>query len=272
VSDLWLRAGLVLAGALIGIPVAAMLPALLRAIGFERTNFQGQPIGSAAGLVFLAAGVLWLLVGPESDRLIAGAVMGFGLLGLVDDRWGSAEFKGLRGHLRALTRGRVTTGLLKAMGGALLAAALAWQLRPGLTALPAMLLIALCANFFNLLDLRPLRTLKALWVLGAGLAWTGPLLPAALLGLSLPYARLESKRSVMLGDVGANALGAAVGVAAVYVLSPEFQSAAVVALLAFHLWAEKHSLSAWIAAHAWADRLDRLGWLDQKAEPDSPKP
>jgi UDP-N-acetylmuramyl pentapeptide phosphotransferase/UDP-N-acetylglucosamine-1-phosphate transferase len=265
VSELELRGAVIAAGVLAGLPVVAALPHLLRAIGFERVNFQGRPIGSAAGLLFLLAGALWLFIGPHREGLVATAVTGFGLLGLIDDRWGTAEFKGLRGHLRALTTGRVTTGLIKAVGGALLAGWLAWRLQPSAAALPSMLLIALSANLFNLLDLRPLRTLKAFWAFALSLVWAGPLLLAALLGLSVPYSRLEARRSVMLGDVGANGLGAATGVAAAQLLPPAAQVILVALLLAFHLWAEKHSLSAWIASHAWADAVDRWGWQDRAA-------
>ena len=108
---------------------------------------------------------------------------------------------------------------MKAAGGLLLAAWSAWQLRPSLEAAPAGLLIALAANLFNLLDLRPLRALKAFWLLGSLLLAGGAPFPlAALLGLSLAYVPQEARRTVMLGDTGANALGAVMGIAAVVTL------------------------------------------------------
>jgi hypothetical protein len=262
VSDLELRGVWLAVGVLAGLLGAAALPRLLRAMGLERTNFQDRPIGAAAGVVFLVAGFCWLVAGPHGDLPYAVAVSGFGLLGLIDDRWGGAEFKGLRGHLRALTQGRVTTGLLKAVGGLALAGLLGWWIRPGLSALSAALLIALCANLFNLLDLRPLRTLKLFWLLGAGLMATGSALLALIFGVSLPYARLEARRAVMLGDVGANSLGALIGVSLIAVLPVLAQGVIVALLLAFHIWAEKHSLSVWISTHSWAEVLDGWGWRD----------
>ena len=122
------------------------------------------------------------------------------------------------------------------------------------------LLIALSANLLNLLDLRPLRTLKGFWLFSAGLLWSAPPLLAQLWGVSLPYARLEAQRRVMLGDTGANALGGALGTAAMLALPLWSQGLLVLLLLGFHWWAEKHSLSAWIEARPWARRLDGWGW------------
>jgi UDP-N-acetylmuramyl pentapeptide phosphotransferase/UDP-N-acetylglucosamine-1-phosphate transferase len=133
------------------------------------------------------------------------------------------------------------------------------------------LLIALSANLLNLLDLRPLRTLKGFWLLSAGLLWAADPLLSLLWGLSLPYARLEARRRVMLGDTGANALGGVVGVSAALLLPLWAQAAVVALLLGFHLWAEKHSLSAWIEAHAWARRIDGWGWRTEAAQDRLPR-
>ena len=235
------------------------LPGILRRLGLERTNYAGQPIGTGAGLLFVACVLPWIAL-REASQLLCLAVIGFGLLGFIDDRWGTSEFKGLRGHFRALRSGRVTTGLLKAAGGLALSAGLAWRIAPGPAAIVSALLIALSANLFNLLDLRPLRTLKLFWLCALGLLWTSPLLLAQLAGLSLGYAPLEARRRVMLGDTGANALGGAVGVAAALALPSEAQLIAVVLVAAFHYWAEKHSLTAWIQSHPMARALDEWGW------------
>jgi UDP-GlcNAc:undecaprenyl-phosphate/decaprenyl-phosphate GlcNAc-1-phosphate transferase len=149
---------------------------------------------------------------------------------------------------------------VKALGGAALALALAWSVRPGPFVLLSAALIALTANAFNLLDLRPLRTLKLFWLLGGLLAVPGPPLLRHLLVLSLLYAPLEARRRLMLGDTGSNALGGAVGMVSVLLLPVWAQALTVLLLLAFHLWAERYSLTAWIEAHPLAKRLDDLGW------------
>ena len=159
-----------------------------------------------------------------------------------------------------------------------------------LQVLTSAVVIALGANTLNLFDVRPLRALK-LFALGGVLlagttvpvfaagrlpappagwpAWLrgapgppaavasllGPALAAALL-----YAPLESRRRAMLGDTGANALGALLGVAACVVLPLAGQVALAAALAGINLYAETHSLSAWIQSHPLLDRLDRWGW------------
>src|SRR5213078_4496494 len=96
--------------------------------------------------------VPWLaLARRPADLAPAICVVGFGAFGLVDDLWGDPGAKGLRGHLRALLGGRVTTGAVKAIGGAAVALLAGRMLHAGWAMLLAALLIALCANAFNLL-------------------------------------------------------------------------------------------------------------------------
>lgn len=257
-----------LLGAAAGFLACLMLPGLLTRLGFQRTNFEGRSISSAGGVLFAVGAFPWLFIaGSPADRAAAAAVVGFGLLGLLDDRWGSAEHKGLRGHFGALLRGTVTTGMAKAAGGLALAAGLALHLSPGIEAGSSMAVVALSANFVNLLDLRPLRALKCFWLLAAPLVLGSA--PAALVfGLSLPYARLEAARRVMLGDAGSNALGGLLGVLAVKALPWWGEITAATALLGLHLWTERHSLSAWIDERGWARAIDRWGVPDQGGSRD----
>lgn len=254
VAELW--------GFLCAVIIGPLLPRLLRWLRLERVNYSGAPLFTSAGLGFWAAPLPLLWLAPQQLPLVT-ALWCFGILGLADDRWGTAEHKGLRGHLGALRRGRITTGLLKAAGGLIFALLLAWWLERSYGALLGGLLIALTANFFNLLDLRPLRLLKVFWLLGLPLALAGSMPVAACLGFSLPYSRREARREWMLGDAGSNALGALVGTAAVAVVPLAGQAAAAVLLLLFHVWAEKHSLTRWIEAHSWARRLDGWGWRSE---------
>jgi UDP-N-acetylmuramyl pentapeptide phosphotransferase/UDP-N-acetylglucosamine-1-phosphate transferase len=209
------------------------------------------------------------------------AMLLYGALGAVDDRFGDRSVQGLRGHLRSLVRDRrVTTGLVKAVGGAAFGLALAAWVdapRPGGetaaragTVLLGGVLIALSANAVNLLDLRPLRAIKGFGVyLGIVLALAALLAPARLPGLvwlALPvgalaaYVPIEARCRAMLGDTGANALGAAAGVAAVWGLPWTAQLVLVIALGGLHLFAERRSITAALAVHPWLDRLDRWGW------------
>ena len=265
-SDWGPRAAIFAVAALASVAACRLLPHLLHAAGLEKRNYRGEPIYSGGGLLFVLSALPWLCTGDSGSLVPATTALGFGVLGYLDDRWGTAEYKGLRGHLRALRAGRITTGFLKAAGGVVLATAVAWWLRPTPEALLAAPLIALSANLFNLLDLRPLRALKLFWLLALPLAMTGPLLLVQMVGLSLPYARLEARRRAMLGDTGANALGALLGVALTLELSTWGLAGLLARLVWAHVWAESHSLTAWIEARAWARTLDRWGWAPARAE------
>lgn len=252
----------------VGIVLAAafgpLIYSLLRRAGQTRTNFRGETIPTSGGALF-ALPLLGLALVPfvpvlkRPDLIQAATAIGFCALGFLDDRWSSSEFKGLRGHLKALSRGRVTTGLVKAVGGLGIAWAAAAQFHGGVTLVAAALVIALSANAFNLLDLRPLRALKAFWPASVALALVLPISHALVLGVSLVYAREEGRRRVMLGDAGSNLLGALIGTTAAFAL-PAWSLWALTALLAaFHLWAEKYSLTAWIGERKWAQAVDNWG-------------
>jgi UDP-GlcNAc:undecaprenyl-phosphate GlcNAc-1-phosphate transferase len=295
---------------LLGAAVTALFLPLLAPLlrgTLTRRNFGGEPVLAAAGLAPALATALVALAGPRVPLLapllparaglpLALAALLFTALGLIDDLWGRRDVGGLRGHLRRLTRNRqVTTGLLKALGGAAAGIALALFIltgdgRPatsepgalgvvgrGSLVLLTGLWIALAANAVNLLDLRPLRAAKGALLLGALVtaatlffggraAELAPLLLVA--GAMAPYLPWEARRRVMLGDAGANFLGAAVAVVAALALasSPVTLALLTALLLLLHAWTERHSLSAAIAARPWLARLDAWGW---ESRPDA---
>jgi UDP-N-acetylmuramyl pentapeptide phosphotransferase/UDP-N-acetylglucosamine-1-phosphate transferase len=205
---------------------------------------------------------LWL---PQGLRAAAIAVLSvLGAVGLLDDLYASRhQARGLRGHLRALLSGRLTTGGVKAIGGLAAGVAAGAILAPGRPAMIALdaLLIALCANSVNLLDLRPGRALKgfAVLCLVALIASPGSFsLLGPMLALALVLAPAELAGRVMLGDVGANVLGGIAGVGLVVALSPWQRLVSVLALLAFHFLCERVSFSELVRrnrAMAWFDAI-----------------
>jgi UDP-GlcNAc:undecaprenyl-phosphate/decaprenyl-phosphate GlcNAc-1-phosphate transferase len=253
------------------------LYALLRHLGQTRSNFRGERIATSAGVLLALPALALFTLAPlfpnlqRADLIQAATAAGFCLLGFLDDRWGTPEFKGLRGHLKASSRGRITTGLLKAIGGLGISAAAAVQLQSGTTVIAATLVIALSANAFNLLDLRPLRALKAFWPTTLAFVAVLPITHAVVLGVSLPHAWWEGRRRVMLGDAGSNLLGALFGSTAVMALPGYGLWGLAAALALFHLWAEKHSLTAWIAQRSWATAVDNWG-VDPADQRDPPDP
>jgi UDP-GlcNAc:undecaprenyl-phosphate/decaprenyl-phosphate GlcNAc-1-phosphate transferase len=238
-----------------------------------RPNYAGTNVTLAEGPIAVVA----LLTGAGVDRLlddsgrrslpVAVAGLGSGLLGAYDDLYGSGEAKGFRGHLRALGSGEVTSGMLKVLGVAASAAAAAALIqrsrsgcaKPGCKVLNIVLdtaLISASANFTNLLDLRPGRAAKMIILLGSGLVGYGaaPAVGAAAGSLPTDLAALS-----MLGDCGANALGAAVGTAAAQVLPWQCRVAAFAALAALNLASERVSFTAVIERTPLLRRLDQLG-------------
>jgi UDP-GlcNAc:undecaprenyl-phosphate/decaprenyl-phosphate GlcNAc-1-phosphate transferase len=238
-----------------------------------RTNHAGVSVTLAEGPIALAA----LLAGAGVDRLldslgrrslpVAVASVGSGAVGAYDDLYGASQAKGFRGHLRALRSGELTSGTVKVLGvglSAAAAAALVQHSRPGCPkpvcrALDGLLdtgLIAATANLTNLFDLRPGRAAKAIVLLGSGLVGFGAAPAVGAAGGSLPT---DLASQSMLGDCGANALGAAVGTAAVQTLSRRFRLLAFVLVATLNLVSERVSFTALIERTPLLRELDQLG-------------
>ena len=245
-----------------------------------RPNHAGDPVTLAEGPVAVAAVLAGLALAapgtaPRATAAAAVAVLGSGLVGAHDDLHGSAQARGFRGHLRALRAGTVTTGLLKVVGVGLSGAVAAVLLdgdpgaRPAGRSVPGRLLdvgldtalVAGTANLVNLLDLRPGRAAKVVALLGLGL----PRGPAAgrpagpVLGAVAGVLPADLAGRSMLGDCGANALGAGLATAAVATLPRPARFGALLGVAALNAASERVSFTAVIEATPWLRRLDRLG-------------
>jgi UDP-N-acetylmuramyl pentapeptide phosphotransferase/UDP-N-acetylglucosamine-1-phosphate transferase len=110
------------------------------------------------------------------------------------------------------------------------------------------LILALCTNMLNLLDLRPGRAIKG-WMIMLGLVIAASrgqidwIMTAPLLGAVLWYFGYDLKARAMMGDAGSNVLGLALGFVAVSSLPLTGRSVFLVFLLALHIYTEKYSLS-----------------------------
>ena len=193
-----------------------------------RTNHRGEPISLVEGPAFALgalAGVALTSAVPARVRaaaLVAGAAAA--ALGAYDDLAEHQVRKGLAGHLGALARGEVTTGAVKVVGlttSGLVASALlraapgpaGSRVRALLDVLVGGAVVAGSANLVNLLDLRPGRALKAT-LLAAPFVGGGLPVAAAVAGAGLGVLPEDLAERTMLGDTGANAAGALLGVAA----------------------------------------------------------
>jgi hypothetical protein len=167
------------------------------------------------------------------------AVAAIAALGLADDLW-SGEERGFRGHLGR----RRTTGVLKLLGIPLVGL-LATRRTSG------ALLVGLAANFLNQLDTRPGRALKA-YLLAAPLA-------GAPVGAAVILAPYDLREMAMLGDSGANALGAMLGLSSVSRLTERGRWVAIGALAGLTALGETRSLGELIERTPLLRRIDALG-------------
>ena len=268
-----------LAGAVVVRVLAAGASDVLAAPALRRRNYRDHELATAGGILLVLAlvpieavrALLELLdLGREGSSaaraLLLLACLGFGLLGLVDDLLGTPDDRGFRGHLRALGEGRITTGMMKLAGGGALAFVLVAAARPdaGWRLLADALVVALAANLVNLLDRAPGRAIKASLVgavplaLAAGSGAVGLAL-APVLGGAAGLLGDDLRERLMLGDTGANVLGAALGLAAVLELGEGTRLVVLAVLVAVNVAAEVVSLSSVIDRTPPLRALDRLG-------------
>jgi hypothetical protein len=247
---------------------------------FRRENFRGRALPTAAGVIVALVVVLGDAVAAVVDAagtdpdptLLAGlqvmtlAAVGFALLGLLDDLGGVGQSGGFKGHLQALGQGQLTTGAAKLFGGAALGVIaavpvsgqrLGWLLVDGA-------LIALSANLANLFDRAPGRVTKVALLTGIMLivatgfdpALTGVALAlGAGAGLLLP----DLRERLMLGDAGANVLGAAVGLGVVLSCGTAVRLVVLIIVAALNAASEVVSFSKVINSTAPLRAVDQLG-------------
>ena len=246
---------------------------------------------NAAAAIAQAAEVAVEILLPAGVAVVAVA-------GLSDDLFGEPADRGLRGHFRALREGRVTTGLVKLVAIALMAAwaslpviasarTVPWAALPSpVTFLAATALIAATTNLHNLLDLRPGRALKAGIGLTAlalpALAFSLPMLsgtprPAgwevalvvgvAAIGPMLAVLPSDLAERSMLGDAGANAVGFVTGLVLAHSLSDVTLVVAAVVVVVLNLMSEQISFSAVIDRTPLLHAIDMVG----RRPPDVPR-
>lgn len=235
----------------------------------ERTNYRQEKVYLASGVAAIASSLIQTLSQGKSF-LSAGQCL-VAVAGLVDDlvepkiSTDSAP-KGFKGHLGALQKGKITTGNFKILAigaGALLMAA---EHAKGSGRSNQMILldafnIAALANLINLFDLRPGRALKVA-ALGISLA--------ALCGVENEEKLVETgkvaalmpgdlKGKTMLGDAGANIIGANLGYIVTLNAPTQIKVLTAIGALSLMIASEKVSFSAFIESKPWLNYLDQLG-------------
>jgi hypothetical protein len=257
-----------------GFVSAALAWHLAQRVGprWRKENRRGRLLPATLGWA-LAIGMLALIAvvweqmddiglrGSQTGELIGAAIVF--AAGVVDDGYGGSV-RGLRGHLRALLGGHLTTGGLK-LAAAVLAAGItvAWTPRDHLWAnLLALVAIAGCTNIWNGLDVAPGRASKGFLVVALVLLVVD--LKAFLLvctGAATATLVPDLRERGMLGDSGANLLGFLAGAEIVRRLPEVWLVPAVLVVVGLNILAETVTFSRTIEAIPplrWFDRLGRL--------------
>ncbi|MFQ6098289.1 MAG: hypothetical protein ACE5O2_11245 [Armatimonadota bacterium] len=254
-----------------GLVAAALVHAARRLnvrLGWVRPNYAGVALPAFCGVAFPAVGLACIAGLPLASHagmdarplwVLLGGTVCFAAVGLTDDLYGSAEVRGILGHVKAsLASRRVTTGMLKLLlgGGAAVVRGLVLCQGRLLSSLVAAAVIALSANAINLLDTRPGRApwtataaLCALFLLplargDAAISISFPLWPFLIAAETMALS--DGARRSMMGDVGSNSLGAVVGIGFVLAADLWVEVTLVVALLAATLVADRYSLTTWL--------------------------
>jgi hypothetical protein len=256
-------------------------------------NYRGVSVYNGLGIVWFVWLVsLWvgahllLMFGIHQPNWMTYLVPLFPLIagscifGLLDDWAGDHNAKGFRGHLGSLAKGILTTGGIKMLFIGFLSLftmiSLYWGEPENLPRIIAgTCVIALSANFINLFDLRPGRAGKVysvclifcvLSVIFGGavvLAWPD-VLSLALVGLGPLVAvwRFDIGEKGMLGDAGANSMGAFLGFILATTLPLALLIAWVLIMFGLNLAGEHVSFSRIIEGNRFLRKLDGLGRKD----------
>ncbi|OLB73269.1 MAG: hypothetical protein AUI14_26845 [Actinobacteria bacterium 13_2_20CM_2_71_6] len=289
-SRAWRRLALVAAGALAARSALVGVRAAPNSVLLERTNFRGRPVSLAGGPALAVGASTTAALGARSAPLAGAALvagLGSGAVGFYDDLVGGRpehQAKGFRGHLRALREGRVTSGFAKIVGvgaAGLAASALLPPVPPrrqrtgssrrtgpfrrsragtvAYTLLGAGV-IAGTANLVNLLDLRPGRAVKAGLLLGVPLAvGRDGGIAAGPVGACTALLPADLDEEIMLGDAGANALGALLGVALAARTGTAGRAVLLAALAGLTAASERVSFTRVIESTPGLRELDALG-------------
>lgn len=243
-----------------------------------RTNVSGKRVPAVLGgpltlaamtalaCLALAAAAGWNPARIPELGIAAALVVGImGIAGAADDRRGDEPDRGFGGHLAAARRGRLTGGPLKILA-ALVAGTGAGLVVFGAELEPVLatvLMVAGAANVINLFDRAPGRAAKVALVTAVPLIAAGDpnwsVAAGGMFGALFACLPLDLGERAMLGDAGANPLGALLGLGLVVSLGPVGRWVAVGVVIAINLAAERWSFSRAIDRTPMLHRLDRIG-------------
>ncbi len=241
-----------------------------------RTNVGGRRVPavlggpySIAALVVLALLQMMAALGwgaastNETGLAVAVVIVVMALAGTFDDLRGHESARGFKGHLRAAASLSLTGGVVKLASGATAGLAAGVLVADGAAIVQIALLVALTANLVNLMDRAPGRAGKVSLAIAVPLVALGEIgwviAAAGLLGALAGCLSLDLSERAMLGDAGANPLGAVLGLGLGVTLETSGRLAAIVLLVVLNAASERWSFSRAIERVGWLRALDDIG-------------
>lgn len=239
----------------------------------DKLNYRGIKVRNSGGIIIVLTLLLMSLIQLSLHFDLRVLYYSFGatimaLAGFLDDVFGEGGPKGIKGHLRYLGKFQITTGLIKAVLGVMVALFISRsETKIFIEYLVDVALIAFSINLLNLLDLRPgrackfflfmwiLTSINAMWLRKFSLFYT--FFPVA--SSTLVFFFYDVAEIVMLGDVGANVLGFCMGLFFVWSLSFKIKLPLTVLIAMTNFAAERYSLSLWIDSVPFFNYLDGIG-------------
>lgn len=238
-------------------------------------NYKGEEIPVGIGMTFIPV----LIVNGIVINYIFGndakiqqllliflvGIMTMAAIGLIDDLIGNRDTLGFKGHIKALFKGKLTTGGLKAIIGGLISLLIGSMFASNIVdILINTLIIALFTNLINLLDLRPGRAIKGFLFISAiffiiGITKEIRIILISILAYVLGYLPQDIKAKGMMGDVGSNALGITLGIISIVSYPMTVKYILLVILILVHFIAEKYSITKIIEKNSILKYLDELG-------------
>jgi hypothetical protein len=243
---------------------------------WARTNHRGEPVTLLEGPAVAVGAIVGTLAQPglasrtdasgwrRATAMVLGGA-GAAAFGAYDDLAGSGDRRGFRGHLGALRHGEVTTGAVK-LGG-IGATGIASAALAGGSSVDVIInagLVAGGANLLNLFDLRPGRAIKVAVGSAALIGAAGQDSVAAPAAAALALLPEDLGERAMLGDAGANALGAMLGASATGLSRPT-RIALLAGIAGLTAASEKVSFTKVI------ERTPALRWLDMLGRRPAPQ-
>ena len=236
-------------------------------LGLVKKNYKGQSVYVLGGLLLYLSGLILLLLSynflSNNKKLIIEIIYLITITtgaGLIDDICGSKDNQGFTGHIMALFRGEITTGIFKALTISL---AIIYILRGNIVLrIIDFGVIVFITNFMNLLDLRPGRSIKFFFLISLVFLLILPSFNGYFLSIYLLlfiYLPFELNHTFMLGDSGANLLGIILGVPVIFIPSIIIKSLIFFIFLLLNLMAEKYSFTELIASNRVLRLVDMWG-------------